>query len=55
MVNFETNTGYTMVFNRRETAGFRTAGTEQQDCWHIEESTRSWNSPVFIVKKKSGK
>ena len=44
-----------MVFNRRETAGFRTAGTEQQDSRHIKESTSPWKSPVFVVKRKSGK
>ena len=25
------------------------------DAHHIEESTNPWNSPVFVVKKKSGK
>ncbi|KAL6041025.1 hypothetical protein STEG23_019165, partial [Scotinomys teguina] len=42
----------TMAFNNRETAGFRRAGTRAQ---HIEESTNPWNSPVFVIKKKSGK
>ena len=28
---------------------------EQLDAQHIEESTSTWNSPVFVVKKKSGK
>ena len=28
---------------------------EQLDDGHIDESTRPWNSPVFVVKKKSGK
>ncbi|ERE72946.1 Pol polyprotein [Cricetulus griseus] len=28
---------------------------EQLDAGHIEESTSPWNSPVFVIKKKSGK
>ena len=28
---------------------------EQLDILHIEELTGPWNSPVFVVKKKSGK
>ena len=28
---------------------------DQLDAQHIKESTRPWNSPVFVVKKKSGK
>ena len=44
-----------MAFNNRETAGFRTVDTEQLDTQHIEESTSPWNSPVYVVKKKSGK
>ncbi|KAL6045981.1 hypothetical protein STEG23_001675 [Scotinomys teguina] len=28
---------------------------EQLNAQHIEESTSPWNSPVFIIKKKSGK
>ena len=43
-----------MVFNRRETLGFGTAGTGALDPYHTEESNSPWNSPVF-VKKKSGK
>ncbi|ERE69718.1 Pol polyprotein [Cricetulus griseus] len=28
---------------------------EQLDAGHIEESTSPWNSPIFVIKKKSGK
>ena len=28
---------------------------KQLDVQHIEESTNPWNSPVLVVKKKSGK
>ena len=28
---------------------------EQLNAGHIEESTRTWNSRVFVIKKKSGK
>lgn len=28
---------------------------EQLNAQHIEESTSPWNSPVFVIKKKSGK
>ena len=28
---------------------------EQLDAHHIEETISHWNSPVFVVKKKSGK
>jgi len=28
---------------------------EQLEAQHIEESTSPWNSPVFVIKKKSGK
>ena len=28
---------------------------EQLQLGHIEPSTSPWNSPVFIIKKKSGK
>jgi len=28
---------------------------EQLEANHIEESTTPWNSPVFVIKKRSGK
>ena len=28
---------------------------EQLNAGHVEEPTRPWNSPVFVIKKKSGK
>ena len=28
---------------------------EQLEAQHIEESTSPWNSPIFVIKKKSGK
>ncbi|KAL6032796.1 hypothetical protein STEG23_008150 [Scotinomys teguina] len=28
---------------------------EQLNAQHIEESTSPWNSPIFVIKKKSGK
>ena len=28
---------------------------EQLEAQHIEESTNPWNSPVFVIQKKSGK
>ena len=34
---------------------FKQVIQEQIDAHHIEESTSPWNSPVFVVKKKSGK
>ena len=30
-------------------------GQEQLETHHIEELTNTWNSPVFVFKKKSGK
>ena len=42
-----------MDFNIWEIGGFRTTDKEQLDAHHSEESTSPWNSPVFVVKKKS--
>lgn len=46
----------TMTFEIRKIIGTRTAGIQEQlNAQYIEESINHWNSPIFFIKKKSGK
>ena len=31
------------------------AGAEQLELGHIQSSTSPWNTPIFVIRKKSGK
>ena len=54
MVNNCPSVGGTVAPSEREIRGFLLV-QEQLDAGHIEMSTSPWNSPVFVIKKKSGK
>jgi hypothetical protein len=44
-----------MIYNKGKIIGTRIATQEQLKAQHTEESTSPWNSPVFVMKKKSDK
>ena len=43
-----------MAFDIRKITDIQTAGTGAAKYQHNEESITSWNSPIFVIKMKSG-
>jgi hypothetical protein len=43
-----------MVYDKRKTQALEQLVQEQLEAQYTEESTSPWNSPVFVIKKKSG-
>ena len=41
--------------NKRKKQALEQLVQEQLNAQHIEESTSPWNSPLFVIKNKSGK